>query len=171
MSGLQLKITSWGEVALDKREMRALMRSAGNDVKSKTARLIGQTAGTGRTYRGGGGSRYRGTYRAGHYRASAPGDPPVRVTGSLRQSLRVYAFKDGNGFAVRERQFYSLFLEAGARGGGKPGRGRAARRRASATRVLAPRPHLDRVMQQEAPALDRRVRTALDRGLKWRQTK
>jgi hypothetical protein len=160
MSSLQLKITSWGEIELDKREMRSLMRSAGNDVKRKTAALIGHSAGSGRIYRG------------GRYRASAPGAPPIRLSGALQNSLRVYTYKDGSGFAVRERQFYSLFLEAGARGGGP--RGRAARRRGRASggsRVLAPRPHLDRVMQEEAPELDRRVNEALRKGLKWRQTK
>jgi hypothetical protein len=165
MSSLQLKITSWGEIELDKREMRSLMRSAGNDIKTKTARLIGQSAGSGRVYRG------------GRYRASAPGAPPIRLSGALRNSLRVYTYKDGSGFAVRERQFYALFLEAGARGGG-PGRrsnvsrrGGSVRRFVRSSRVLAPRPHLDRVMQEEAPELDRRIRAALDHGLKWRETK
>lgn len=155
MSTLQLKITSWGQVELDKRELRALMRSAGNEVKRKTASLISQTAGAGRIYRG------------GRYRASAPGNPPIMLSGRLRGSLRVYSYKDGAGFAVRERQFYALFLEAGARGGGRRGRGR----RQQSRRVLAPRPHLDRVMAQEAPEINRRVRLAFAKGLKWRQTK
>jgi len=79
---------------------------------------------------------------------------------------------------VRERAFYALFLEAGARGGGNPGAGarrvQARRHRARSVytaRVLAPRPHLDRVMQQEEANLQRRVRQALDEGLKWRETK
>jgi hypothetical protein len=176
MSALKLRITSWGEVRLDKTELRRLMRSAGNDVKNKTARLISASAGSGRTYAGGGGSAYRGAYRPGRYRASAPGSPPVAVTGSLKRSLRTYAYKNGEGFAVRERQFYSLFLEAGARGGGNPGsrgnRGRGRRHRSRYTaRVLLSRPHLDRVMAQEAPELDRRVRAALTQALKWRETK
>jgi hypothetical protein len=132
-------------------------------------------------YRGGGGAAYRGSYRPGHYTASAPGQPPVRVSGYLRSSLRAYAYPSGEGFAVRERQFYSLFLESGARGGGNPGsrygvraRRNLARRRRVQTflsRVLLPRPHLDRVMEQEAPELDRRVREALDQSLTWRETK
>lgn len=179
MSHLKLTITSWGEVALDKKELRALMRSAANNVKSKTAQLIGKQAGGGRTYRGGGGGAYRGGYKAGQYTASAPGEPPVKVTGSLRSSLKSYVYKDDNGFAVRERQFYSLFLEAGAKGGGNPGRN--ARQRAHArrhrarsvytARVLDPRPHLDRVMEAEHANIDRRVKQAFEQGLKWRQTK
>jgi hypothetical protein len=182
VSHLKLSINNWGEVVLDKKQLRALMRSAGNDVKSKTARLISAKEGGGRVYRGGGGSAYRGDYKAGRYRASAPGDPPVTVTGTLKRSLRTYAFKNGEGFAVRERAFYSLFQEAGAQGGGNPGgrrttpRERAQARRHRArhvfeTRVLAPRPHLDRVMKQEEANLQRRVRTAMDQGMTWKETK
>ena len=181
MSHLKLSINHWGEVALDKKQLRALMRSAGNDIKSKTARLIAATSGGGRFYRGGGGSAYRGTYRAGRYRASAPGQPPVLVTGTLKRSLRTYTYKNGEGFAVRERAFYALFLEAGAHGGGNPGgkqttlsRAQARRHRARSvfgTRVLAPRPHLDRVMEQQEPELQRRVRTALTQGMTWKETK
>lgn len=54
MSGLKLSVTSWGEVALDKRELRNLMRSAGNEVRSQTARLLASSQGSGRAYRGGG---------------------------------------------------------------------------------------------------------------------
>jgi hypothetical protein len=178
MSHLKLQVKHWGEITLDKREMKNLMRSAGNDIARKTRQLISAGSGGGRTYRGGGGSRYRGTYRAGAYRASAPGEPPVSVTGTLKGSLKTYVFPDGNGFAVRERAFYSLFLEAGARGGGNPGKARArarARRHRARTaytaRVLAPRPHLDRVIEAETANLDRRVRAAFEQGLKWRETK
>lgn len=176
MSALKLTITSWGEVALDKKELKALMRGAANDVKSKTARLISRSTGGGRTYRGGGGARYRGTYRAGHYTASAPGEPPVTVTGTLKGSLKSYVYKDGNGFSVRERAFYALMLEAGAQGGGNPGkgaprRGRSRRRSTYTTRVLDPRPSLDRVMAQEEKNLDQRVRKAFEQGLTWRQTR
>jgi hypothetical protein len=176
VSALKLSIRHWGEVMLDKRELRAVMRAAGNDIARRDRTLIGQSSGAGRLYRGGGGSAYRGSYRPGSYRASAPGQPPVRVSGTLRASVKVYVYKNAEGFAVRERAFYSLFLEAGARGGGNGGKRaqRAMRRRARArqygTRILQPRPHLDRVMAQEAPNLDRRVRDALTHALKWRET-
>jgi hypothetical protein len=167
MAALKLKITSWGEIALDKKELRALMRSAGNDVKKKTAQLISRTAGGGRSYSYG--------------TASAPGEPPIARTGALKGSLRVYTYKEGAGFAVRERQFYSLFLEAGAHGGGNPGKRATARQRADGrrhrargvynVRVLEPRPHLDRVIEQEQAKLDERVRKAFTEGLTWKQTK
>ena len=177
MSALKLTVTSWGEVNLDTREMRKLMRSAGNDVKTKTAKLINTTSGGGRV------TQYRGD-KAGSYRASMPGDPPVRASGALRASLKVYPFKSGEGFAVRARAFYALFLEAGAKGGGNPFGGRPAasaewrarskRHRARGRytiRTLEPRPFLDRVMQQEEANITRRVRLALDQGLSWKQTK
>jgi hypothetical protein len=177
-----MTITSWGELAFDKRGLKALMRGAGTEIAAKTRRLISQTAGSGRYYAGGGGSRYRGSYRREGYYASAPGQPPVLVSGTLRGSLKVYPYAEGTGFAVRERAFYALFLEAGARGGGNPyggrpmaGHGRPVRRHRARgryqVRVLEPRPSLDRVIAEEKPALDRRVRAALDHGLTWRQTK
>ena len=179
-----MTITSWGELAFDKRGLKALMRGAGTEIAAKTRRLISQTAGSGRYYAGGGGSRYRGSYRREGYYASAPGQPPVLVSGTLRGSLKVYPYAEGTGFAVRERAFYALFLEAGAHGGGNPYGGRpgfAARAHARArrhrargryqARVLLPRPSLDRVMAVEEPALEKRVQAALDRGMTWRQSK
>jgi hypothetical protein len=177
VSDLKLTVTSWGEVKVDKREMTKLLRAAGNDVKTKTQRLINASGGGGRL------THYRGD-KGGTYRASSPGEPPVRASGALRASLRTYPFKSGEGFAVRARQFYALFLEAGARGGGNPFGGRPAasaewrartkRRRARGrytTRVLEPRPFLDRVMTQEAPTITARLRLAFDKALTWKQTK
>lgn len=172
MSDLKLTVTNWGAVALDASEVKKLMRAAGNDVRTRTARLINQSQGGGRQYTG----------PAGRYRASVPGSPPVRVSGDLRSSLKTYVFKSGAGFAVRARQFYALFLEAGARGGGNPGAravkpvnrrtGRHMRAKGVYTsRVLEPRPFLDKVMQQQAPELERRVRKALDESLTWKETK
>lgn len=172
MSDLKLTITNWGQVAVDKREMTKLMRAAGNDIKTQTARLINKTEGGGRL------THYHG--KTGTYKASAPGDPPVRASGALRSSLKTYVFKTGEGFAVRARQFYALFLETGAKGGGNPGRrgainprtGKRKRARGVYTsRVLEPRPFLDRVMNEQAPELERRMRAALDSALTWKETK
>lgn len=171
MSDLKLTVTSWGEVMLDTREVNNLMRSAGNDVRQKTRRLIARSEGGGRTY----------DVQGGRYRASAPGAPPARRTGALQASLKTYVLKQTVGFAVRAREYYALFLEAGAKGGGNPGaRGAAvnartgARKRARGIytrRVLEPRPFLDKVMAQEAPNIERRVREALTKALKWKETK
>jgi hypothetical protein len=167
MSTLELKVTHWGHVKLDKKEVRALMRAAGTDVKNKTRRLISQKAGSGRRYRK-------------NYKASAPGNPPIQHTGALRDSLKVYTYKSGEGFTVRELQFYSLFLTIGGRGGGRaPGGGKGKRRHRRGMkqpsfigqRVFLPRPHLDRVIAEQAPEIDRRVREALEKGLKWQETK
>ena len=170
-----MTVSSWGEVRLDDREVKKLMRAAGNDVRTRTARLINRSDGGGRlTYRTDGAP----------YRASTPGEPPVRASGKLRASLKTYVYKSGMGFAVRARQFYALFLESGAHGGGNQFGGRPAaaaayraryrRQRAKGrytARVLEPRPFLDLVMSREAPDLDRRIRTAFEKGLTWKATK
>jgi hypothetical protein len=192
VSTLQLTISNWGSVVLDKRQLKAVMRGAGGNVRTQTARLINKSSGSGRAYRGGGGSQYRGNYRPGHYTASAVGSPPVRVSGTLREKLKTYVYPSGEGFAVRDRQFYALWLETGAHGGGNPFGGRpeaAAKWRATLgtgrnkrgmpkhargrykTRKLEPRPFLDRVMAQQAPEINRRVYAALTEGLKWKETK
>jgi hypothetical protein len=173
VSDLKLTVSSWGAVALDAREVRKLMRAAGNDVKSKTSRLINKSVGGGRTYYG----------PAGRYRASSPGAAPVRVSGDLRASLRTYVFKSGEGFAVRARAAYATPLEGGAFGGARGSSKLREHRKLSAPirkarakargegRELEPRPFLDRVMSEEAPDLDRRVRKALEGALTWKETK
>jgi hypothetical protein len=176
MAAIKIAVTGWGGIVLNDRQLKNLMRSAGGSVRTQTARLINRAGGSGRSYTAKGGAKYR---------ASSPGSPPVRVSGSLRTSLKNYAYKSGLGFAVRARQFYALFLEAGAKGGGNQfgGRPDAAaahraryprRRRAKGkytTRVLLPRPFLDLVMKREAPDITRRVQTAFREGLTWKETK
>jgi hypothetical protein len=168
VSDLKMLVTNWGDVRLDKRELAKVMRAAGNDIRNKTARLINQSDGAGRQY--------------GSHRASSPGSPPTRLSGDLRASLKTFVFKSGEGFAVRARQFYALFLETGAKGGGNPGAravrpvnrrtGRHMRAKGVYTsRVLEPRPFLDRVMAQEEASLERRMRAAFASGLTWKQTK
>lgn len=173
MSDLKVTVSNWGDVALDKRELAKVMRAAGNDIRNKAARLIAKSSGEGRGYYG----------PSGRYRASSPGAPPVRVSGDLRSSLKTYVFKSGEGFAVRAREFYSLFLEVGAFGGSATSGRRREHRKLTASvraqrakargerRQMQPRPFLDRVMDQEAPELDRRVRKALESGLTWKETK
>ena len=148
------------------------MRAAGNSVRTETSRLINKSSGSGRVYRGMGGGRYRGGYKPGlGYRASAPGQPPARVTNTLRGSLKAYVYPSGEGFAVRMRAFYALFLEAGAQGGG-PGTKRHRRAtHGQGTRVLEARPSLDAVMARSATALNARVEKAMFAGLTWKQTK
>lgn len=177
MSALRLQIKSWGEVSLDKRELKNLMRGAAGQVRTQTRRLLAKGTGGGRTYSGGGGGAYRGGYRAGRYRASAPGSAPVSVSGTLMNSIVARPFKNGEGFRVRARAFYGLVLESGAHGGGNPhgragGAGRRQRHRGTyRTRIVLPRPYLSRIMAEQAPDLDRRVRLALRDGLKWKEVK
>lgn len=175
MSDLKITVTNWGQIALDKRELKALMRAAGNDIKNKTARLIAATEGGGRFY------HYR--KKPGTYHASTPGNPPVLASGDLRSSLKVYPYPSGEGFAVRARAKYATSLEAGAYGGTRgSGKRREHRKLAPSvrmaralargeTRVLEARPFLSRVMDEQAAELDRRVRAAMTSALKWRGTK
>src|SRR5437764_1384183 len=99
--------------------------------------------------------RLRSAVPVSYTHRTMPGATPVRRSGTMRGSLKTYVFKTGTGFGVRAREFYSLFLEAGAKGGGNPGkRGPVDRRtgrrmRAKGVykrRVLEPRPFLDTVM-------------------------
>jgi len=179
VSDLKLTVSSWGQVMLDKRELSKVMRAAGNDVKTKTARLINKSDGGGRHYSAHPATRYRPA--APPYRASSPGQPPAAPTGTLRGSLKTFVYPSGEGFAVRARQFYALFLEVGAYGGASGNKrqhrslGRTVRKahakQRGERREMEPRPFLDRVMEQEHTELDRRVRLALSKALTWKQTK
>ena len=97
-SELKLSVTG-GVVAVDKRELRKLMRAAGNDIRGKTSRLINQ--------RNGGARRH--TVR----RDAIPPRRPAHRRSASRAicgtSLKTYVYKSAEGFAVRARQFYALF--------------------------------------------------------------
>lgn len=174
---IRLKVTvGAGCIDLDKRATRATMRAAGNEVAAVTRALIRRSVGGGKTYRGPGGSAkaYRGGYKAGRYTASAPGQPPTSVTGTLAGSIVVRPFKSGEGVAVRETAFYALFLSAGARGGVGSGRGgvrgkRNKRGGVAGSRVLAPRPSLTLALEQREASIASRVRTSIADGLKFKR--
>ncbi len=141
---------------------------------------IRSSEGSGRTYYGSGGSsQYRGGYKHGVYAASAPGQAPVNVTGTLESSLKVRMFPSGEGAAVRDAAFYALMLETGARGGGNPGTrmpinpktGKRKRARGVHTkRVLEPRPFLSAELAEQQQSIDTRLRAAVTEGLSWKQT-
>lgn len=174
MIGLKVEVQPGG-LALDKRQLRAAMRAIGQEVAAR-ARQIGSGSGTGRLYYGPGGSaaKYRGGYVKGRYMASAPGQGPARVTGSLIRSIFVVPFANGEGVVIRSSKFYDLFLEKGAKGGGRrfsaATGSRVYRRGAGATgksRVLLPRPLLTQAVADRAPTIGPRLREALLSGLKF----
>ena len=89
------------------------MRAAGNDIKNKAGRLINAEQ-----------RRRSAIWQPSRVGARLAAGAPLRR--DLRSSLKTFVFKSGEGFAVRARQFYALFLEAGAKGGGNPGASRGS---------------------------------------------
>lgn len=163
-----------GKLELQKTRKRAIMRAAGREVAA-LAKSLASSQGSGRVYFGPGGSagKYRGGYAKMRYRASAPGEPPAKVTGNLVNSFVVRPFRSGDGVVVRDTAFYALFLERGARGGGLAGpRGakvRRGRRRflTATTRVLLPRPFLTAALDQRAPSIGPRIVRAVEQDIKF----
>ena len=103
----------------DKKVLKQTLRVAGNEVAAGTRRLIRSSAGGGKVYYGTGGGRSaakRGGYHKVRYTASAPGQAPVSLTGTLLRSVKVRPFKSGEGVAIREGVFYAVMLQAGAQG-------------------------------------------------------
>ena len=163
-----------GQLLWDKRKLKAVMRSAGAEIAALTRSLLAG-AGAGRSYRM---SKARG---GGIHRASAPGQPPARLSGALAGSVKVKPFRSGEGVSIRETQYYSLFLEAGAKGGagshigGARGLRNVYRKRGGknvlaatqGSRVLAPRPSLSRALEQRAASIGPRIAEAVDQELKF----
>lgn len=175
---MRLSVTvNAGRLEFDKRLVRRTLVAAGREVMRAARALIANSAPAGRLYRGPGGSaaRYRGGYRKGSYRASAPGQPPARVTGTLARGLVVRPFHSGEGVAIRDRAFYSTFLEGGASGGGriKKRGGRRVRGRSGVgkSRELAPRPFLSVALANREASIAGRIAESVNRGIKFQPVK
>ncbi|WP_424139896.1 HK97 gp10 family phage protein [Roseomonas chloroacetimidivorans] len=164
MIRLQVSAPSY-QFVYSKKNLRKTLRQAGNEVAKAARALIRSSAGTGRTYYGtGGSSQYRGGYKSMRYQASAPGEAPVNVTGTLARSIKVRPFKSGEGVAVRDTAFYALFLQAGASGGGRMVRGgKRVRGKAGAAtgRDLQPRQFLTKALDQVESGLRGRIEASL----------
>ncbi|HVB67974.1 MAG TPA: hypothetical protein VNE67_08985 [Acetobacteraceae bacterium] len=169
------------ELVYEKAHLRRVLRSAGAEVAAVAKQMILRSAGSGRQYRGsGGGKSYRG-YRKGPYIASAPGQAPVSVTGTLARSLVVRPFRSGEGVAIRDLMFYATILEggfaAGGRSAGKSSSMRKARaagsrqRRLSATRSMQPRPFLTAALAAREKSIGERVKAAVLEGIKFQRLK
>ncbi|MFC0407921.1 hypothetical protein [Roseomonas elaeocarpi] len=148
-----------------KKNLRKVMRAAGAEVAQTARTLIRSSPASGRTYRGiGGSAQYRGGYKAGAYQASAPGEAPANVTGTLLRSIKVRPFKSGQGVAIRDAAFYALFLQAGATGGGRKAQdGKRVRGKAGTDtgRSLEPRPFLTAALEQRRASLGERIENSL----------
>ena len=174
MIKLEVKIAGGSLLVMNKAKMRAILRRAGSEVASVARSLIRRSAGGGKTYRRPGG---------GTYQASGPGQPPASRTGTLANSIKVRAFKSGEGVAIRDTAFYAVFLEGGAHGGGRKGGGwrvagqkiTASRMRgaegANTARVLEPRPFLSTALQSREASIGDRIRAAVTQGIEFRRQK
>ena len=169
---LSVRVTAAAMLTNNKKALRSTLRRAGAEVLAVAKAKI-KKGGGGRTYRGGGGTAggFRGPYRPGKVTASAPGQPPGSVTGTLKRSGKVRPFKSGEGVAVRFSAFYAVMLEGGAHGGG-PGRKFRTRRGAPGSqRVLVKRPFLSTAMDERRGSIDRRVRAAVDEDIQFVRVK
>lgn len=149
-----------------KRELRKTLRQAGQEVAQTARRLIRESPASGRTYYGTGGAAYRGGYRKGRYTASAPGEAPRSVTGTLLRSIKVRPFRSGDGVAIRDAAFYALFLQAGAVGGGRK-KGIKGRKGADTGRRLDPRPFLTTALALRQGNLTPRLEAAVQRDIQF----
>jgi hypothetical protein len=163
---LKVRVTSSGLVYNSKKALRSTMRRAGAEVKAAAVRKIKRSAGAGRIYyvRGSGGSG-----GLGRYQASAPGQSPTSVTGKLAANIKVYPFKDGEGVAIRDRQFYALFLENGAKGGGGKKGNRNRRGRPSSVRQLLPRPFLTAALAEREASISKRIYAAVSQDIAFKR--
>jgi hypothetical protein len=161
-----------GKLMIARSRLRQVFRSAGNEVKAVAQRLVsGQ--GSGRIYYGIGSrnTSWR-PYQRIRWQASAPGEPPARVLGRLRESIRVMPYKSGGGVAIRATEFYAFFLEHGAEHGRQTPRSasgarRWRKRRLVSSRVLLPRPFLTRALAERAPSIGPRITRAVREDMKF----
>ena len=164
----KLRVTvSSGAFVVEKKLLRKVLRQEGNKVAATARMLLRSKAGGGRVY--------------GRHQASAPGEPPALLSGKLARSIVVRMFKSGEGVAIRSREFYALFLEKGAKGGGNVRGGAkfkvatSGRRRQTASskrlsmRVLEPRPFLDVALDRNQAQIGPRLRDAFVQGIAFRK--
>jgi hypothetical protein len=151
---LEIKIPSV-KISRDRKQTKAVMRSAASEVASGIRSLLRSSQGSGRKY--------------GKHTASAPGEAPAKRTGTLAGSIRTRVRQRDNTItaSIRDQQFYALFLEKGAKGGGGPKRNRNRRGGSSSQRILEPRPFMQRVLDAKATSITRRIRDAILQDTKF----
>lgn len=153
----------------EKKTLKKVMRQAGSEVAAVARSLIERGSGSGRVY----------IRKGRRYQASRPGAAPVKLSGNLRRGIKVSVFKSGEGVAVRDKEFYARFLEAGAKGGGK---GKASRNKlglrglltlsrsrtvTTTSRILLPRPFLTKALDMRRDSIAQRIRDAVERDVQF----
>lgn len=142
-------------------EIQASIRKLSNEYKAKLVAELSKP-GTGRLYKGTTSRRKRFFAKAQErpaYRASAPGQPPARMSGNLLRSVRLKFPRKGKGYSAvvfehRGIAFYRHFLEFGA-GPAKKGK------RKGAGGVRAPRPVFSPIQKQ----IDADLTGAIERAI------
>lgn len=156
-------------IVYEKKKLKAIMRSALAEVAADARKRLQAKAGQGRVYYGSGGSKYR-TYKRGRYKASAPGQSPVSVTGKLRNSIKSRPYKEGAGGTV-SAFFYDLFLERGAQGGAAGLKKRRSGAVATSGRVLSPRPTLTAALEARQASIASRVQASIAQDIAFKRIK
>jgi hypothetical protein len=152
----------------EKKKLRAIMRAAGNEIAAEARKLI-KAAGGGVVYRGSGSGKYR-PYQPGSYAASTPGGAPANVTGTLLRSIKSTPSQSGQAASIRAGVFYALFLEVGAKGGGRKGAGRH-RGALGVTRELQPRPFLSAALTSRESSIADRIRQSIVQDIAFKRMK
>lgn len=153
----------------EKKKLKAIIRGAVGEIAADTRKRLKAKAGQGRVYRGSGGSQYR-AYKAGRYTASAPGQSPVNVTGTLLRSVKPSVFKSGQGGRISEA-YYGLFLEAGAEGGAAGAKKRRKGAKPTSARLLLPRPALSAALDAKEASIADRIRQSIVQDIAFRRMK
>ena len=87
----------------------------------------------------------------------------------MARSIRVRPFKSGEGVSIRDSAFYALFLEAGAKGGGRISRAGVrvkGKGGISKHRVLEPRPFLSAALAARRASLGPRIEASLAQDIR-----
>ena len=162
MIKLKVTVPSYA-LTYDKKRLKKVLRQAGGEVAAVAKALIRRSAGGGKTY-----------YLDGRkYQASTPSSAPVSVTGELLRGFKVKPSKSGESVMVRDATFYALFLEGGAKGGGRRGsKGLRNKRGAAQTvRDMQPRPFLSLALASREASLGERLRDSLVQDIAFRKLK
>lgn len=132
----------------DRKRVKRVFAAAGQEIAAQARRLIGK---------GG---------------VSKPGQPPSSRTGTLKRSVRVKPLRRGLGVTIKDSVFYAKFMETGAQGGGRKGvRSRKPGSGQQTGRVMEPRPFLSTAFEMRRSSIERRVREAIEKGVKFERMK
>lgn len=145
MTNIQITMPAY-KVTYEKKETAKVMRAAASEVANGIRRLI----------------RSKGD------KPSSPGEPPISKTGRLANSIKVSVDtrNDKVTARIKDTMFYALFLEKGAKGGGRKG-ARNKRGKQATQRVLQPRPFMYRVIDSKRESLTQRIQEAVLNDMKF----